>query len=190
MTTALRSSLAEDLYALALGPDSFAAPAVTFAIMLPGTYHPVRQAACALGIALLIVASPPVSAQDQLGVAARFHVPMSCAASALTYGAAYPEVVRVYDEGHEPRSFAEAERTALGLMWRHREEFAEDVAVRAFTELFGRRPADDELRAECSRWVHKLMGYPEPLREVVATNCEALFEVADRSCPTPRGVEP
>ena len=64
------------------------------------------------------------------------------------------------------------------------------MAVSAFTELYGRPRSDDEPRAERSRWVHKLMSYPEPLREAVVMNCEALFEVADRSCPTPRGVQP
>jgi hypothetical protein len=29
------------------------------------------------------------------------------------------------------------------------------------------------------------MSYPASLREEIATNCETLFEVADRSCPTP-----
>jgi len=144
-----------------------------------------RGIAWALGIALLMVASLPVSAQEQLGAAARYHVPMSCAALALILGADYPEVVRVYDEGHEPRDFAEADRAGLGLMWRHREQFAQEVAVQAFTELYGRAPTDDELRAERSQWVHKLMSYPEPLREAVAMNCEVLYEVADRSCPTP-----
>jgi len=51
--------------------------------------------------------------------------------------------------------------------------------------------AADELRAQRSNWVHKLMSYPEPLREAIAMNCEVLFEVADRSCPMPlRNVEP
>jgi len=154
-----------------------------------GTYHS-RRAAWALGIALLTVASPPVPAQEQLGAAARYHVPMSCVALALILGADYPEVVRVYDEGHEPRDFAEGDRAGLGLMWRHRQQFAEDVAVRAFTELYGRAPTEDELRAERTQWVHKLMSYPEPLREAVVMNCEALFEVADRSCRTPGGVQP
>ena len=75
-------------------------------------------------------------------------------------------------------------------MWRHREQFAEDVAVQAFTELYGRPPSEDELSAERSKWVQKLISYPEPLREAVVMNCEALVEVADRSCPTPRGRKP
>ena len=115
---------------------------------------------------------------------------MSCAALALIRGADYPEAICVYDEGHEPRSFAEADRAALGLLWRHRQSFAEDVAARAFRELFGEPPTADELRAQRSSWVHKLMSYPEPLRAAIAMNCEVLFEVADRSCPMPRGVEP
>ena len=115
---------------------------------------------------------------------------MSCAALALIRGADYPDAVRVYDEGQEPRSHAEAERAALGLLWRHRQSFAEDVAVQAFSELFGKPPTADELRNERSRWVHKVMSYPEPLREAIVTNCEALYEVADRSCPTPGGVQP
>jgi len=28
-------------------------------------------------------------------------------------------------------------------------------------------------------------GYPPPLREAIEQNCEALFDIADRSCPTP-----
>jgi hypothetical protein len=114
---------------------------------------------------------------------------MSCAALALIRGADYPEAIRVYDEGQEPRSHAEAERAALGLLWRHREQFAEDLAAQAVAELFGKPPTPDELRNERSRWVHKLMSYPEPLRKAVVMNCEALFEVADRSCPMPRSVE-
>jgi len=88
------------------------------------------------------------------------------------------------------RNFAEADRAGLGLLWRHRQQFAEDVAVQAFTELYGTVPTDDELRAERSKRVHKLMSYPEPLREAVVMNCEVLYELADRSCPTPRGVQP
>ena len=91
--------------------------------------------------------------------------------------------------GHEPRSFEEADRAALGLLWRHRRDFAEEVAVAAFRELFDRPPTDEELSDERSRWVRTLMSYPEPLRQAVAANCEALYEVADRSCPTPRGAQ-
>ena len=109
-------------------------------------------------LCLLLSASALAQAEDTLGQRARYHVPMSCAALALIRGADYPEVVRVYDEGHAPRDFSEADRAGLGLMWRHREQFAEDVAVRAFTELYGRAPSEDELRAERSKWVHKLMG--------------------------------
>jgi hypothetical protein len=60
---------------------------------------------------------------------------MSCAAVALIRGADYPKVVRVCGEGHGPRSHAEADRAALGLLWRHREQFAENVAVSNFAEL-------------------------------------------------------
>jgi hypothetical protein len=95
-----------------------------------------------------------------------------------------PKRSRVYDEGHAPRDFAEADRAAQGLLWRHRQRFAEDLAARAFTELYGARPTGQTLRDERSRWVHTLMSYPEPLREAVATNCETLFDAADRSCPT------
>jgi len=49
--------------------------------------------------------------------------------------------------------------------------------------------ADEELSDVRSRWVRTLMSYPKPLREAVEDNCEALFEIADRSCPTPRGVK-
>jgi len=139
---------------------------------------------------LLLLLSPVLQAGDTLGQRARYGVPMSCAALAQILGADYPEAVRVYDEGHEPLSFAEADRAALGLLWRHRQQFAEDVAAQAFAELFGKPVTNDNLRAGRSRWVHKLMSYPEPLREAVAMNCEVLFEVADRSCPMPRGAEP
>lgn len=132
---------------------------------------------------LLVLASSLAQAEDSLGQ--RFGVPMSCAAFAVIRSADYPEAVRVYDDGHEPRSFEEADRAALGLLWRHRRTFAEEVAISAFAELHGRPPTDEQLRDERSRSVRALMSYPEPLREAVATNCEALFEVADRSCPAP-----
>ena len=74
-------------------------------------------------------ALPTEVPQQWLPAAARYHVPMSCTALALIPGADYPEVARVYDEGHEPRDFAEADRAGLGLLWRHRQQFAEDVAV-------------------------------------------------------------
>jgi hypothetical protein len=159
--------------------------------MLLRTHDGTRcSTAAVLFVLLLLLGWSSVRADHNLGARARFHVPMSCAALALIRGADYPEVVRVYDEGHKPRTFAEADRAALGLLWRHRQQFAEDVAVLAFNELYGRPPTDDKLRAERSKWVHKLMSYPKLLREAVVMNCEALFEVADRSCPTPRGVQP
>jgi hypothetical protein len=93
----------------------------------------------------------------------------------------------VYDEGQEPRSFREADRAALGLLWRHGRTFAEEVAISAFAELHGRPPTDEELGDDRSRWVRTLVSYPEPLRDAVGGNCEALFEVAHRSCPSVRG---
>jgi hypothetical protein len=108
---------------------------------------------------------------------------MSCAALALIRSADYPEAVRVYDEGHEPQSFEEADRAGLGLLWRHRRTFAEEVAVSAFAELYDHPPTDEELSDERSRWVRTLMSYPEPIREAIHANCEALYEEADRSCP-------
>jgi hypothetical protein len=65
---------------------------------------------------LLLSADALAQAEDTLGHRARFGVPMSCAALALISGADYPEAIRVYDEGHEPRSFDEADRAALGLL--------------------------------------------------------------------------
>jgi hypothetical protein len=114
---------------------------------------------------------------------------MSCAALALIRSADYPEAVWVYDEGHEPRSFEEADHAALGLLWRHRRTFAEGEAIGAFAELHGRPPTDEELSDARSRWVRMLMSEPEPLREAIEDSCEALFEIADRSCPTRRGVK-
>jgi hypothetical protein len=151
--------------------------------------QPCRPAPWLL-VVLLLLASAFAVAESSLGARARHGEPMSCAALALISGADYPEAIRVYDEGDEPRGHAEAERAALGLLSRHRQSFAEDVAAQALAELFGKPPTADELRGERSKWVHKLMSYPEPLREAVATNCEALFEVADGSRPTPRGVQP
>jgi hypothetical protein len=58
--------------------------------------------------------------------------------------------------------------------------------IAALRELFGHPPTDEELSDERSRWVRTVMGYPEPLRQAVAANCDALSELADRSCPTPR----
>ena len=135
---------------------------------------------CVLGL-LLVLAASLATAGDGLGQ--RFGVPMSCAAFAVIRSADYPEAVRVYDDGHAPRSFEEADRATLGLLWRHRRTFAEEMAISAYAQLHGRPPTEDQLRDERSRSVRALMSYPQPLREAVATNCEALFEVADRSCP-------
>jgi len=118
------------------------------------------------------------------GHASAFRCP--AAAVAHMQSAGYPEVIRVYDEGHTARSAEEAERAALGQRWRHRREFAVDTAVAAFTELYGRQPTDYELRDERSRWVHTLMDYPEALRQAVRMNCERLFDRADTSRPAQR----
>lgn len=115
---------------------------------------------------------------------------MSCATVALIRGADYLKVLRVYGRGRGPRRHADADRAARGLLWRHREQFAEDKAVSTFAELYGRPSTDRELRAKHSRWAHKLMGYPETLPGAVTINWEALFGVADRSCPTLRGMNP
>jgi hypothetical protein len=135
----------------------------------------------------LLLACTFVSAEDTSITRVRLNVPLSCAAWALLRSADYPEAVRVYDEGHEPRSFTEADRALLGLQWRHRQQFAEDLAARAYTALFGSPPTADQLRADRSQWVHKLMSYPKPLREAVAANCDALYELADRTRPTGGG---
>jgi hypothetical protein len=129
----------------------------------------------------LLLTSSVAQADDNLGPKARFAVPMSCAAVALIRGAEYPETIRVYDEGHEARGAAEADRAVLGLSWRHRREFARKAATQAFTELYDRAPTEDELRNERSRWVHTLMGYSQPLRDAVRWNCQALFDLADAS---------
>jgi hypothetical protein len=117
----------------------------------------------------------------------RVGVPLSCAALALIRSADYPESVRVYDEGHEPRSFGETDHAAPGLLWRHRRNFAEEEAIRAFVELHGRPPAGEELRDARNRWRRTLMSYPGALRGAVEGSCEALFQIADRSCPPPPG---
>ncbi|MCF7983074.1 MAG: hypothetical protein K9L70_01600 [Thiohalocapsa sp.] len=141
-------------------------------------------------LCLLVLIAPVLQAEEALGPQAHFDAPTSCAALALIRSADYPEAVRVYEEGHEPLSFEEADAAALGLLWRHRRTFAEDEAIRAFAELHGRSPTDAELSDAQSRWVRMLVSYPQPLREAVEQNCEVLFEIADRSCPTPLGVEP
>jgi hypothetical protein len=133
-------------------------------------------------VSLLALGSFVAQAEDSLGQQARFGVPMSCAALALIRSADYPEAARVYDEGEEPRSFEEADRAALGLLWRHRRAFAEEAAISAFAELNGRPPTDEQLSDERSRWVRTLMSYLEPIRQAIEENCEALYEVADRSC--------
>jgi hypothetical protein len=109
---------------------------------------------------------------------------MSCAAVVLIRSADYPEAVRDYRDGEDPRSFEEADRAALGLLWRHRRTVADEVAASPFAELYGRSPTDEAFSDDRSRWVRALMSYPEPLREVVESSCEALFDMADRSRPT------
>jgi hypothetical protein len=128
-------------------------------------------------------ASTTPQVDDNLGAKARFAVPLSCAAVALIRGTEYPETIRIYDEGHEARRAAEANCALLGLTWRHRQQFARYVATEAFTALYDRAPTEDELRDERSRWVHTLMGYPQPLRDAVETNCEPLFEAAEQRGP-------
>lgn len=134
---------------------------------------------------LLLLSAPTPLPAEELATEARYRVPMSCAAVAHIGAADYPEAVRIYDEGHTPENFEEADRAALGLLWRHRQNFAQRVAAAAFTNDHGRPPTDLELDDERSRWVHTLMGYPPPLRDAIEQNCEALFDIADRSCPTP-----
>ena len=152
--------------------------------MLPEQAHnlAMRITACTLSVPPLLFAAAlsaqPIPNPQEI----RFRVPMACAADATIRAAEYPEAIRVYDDGQPPRSFEEADRAALGLLWRHRRAFAEEVAIAAFRELFGRPPTDEELSDERSRWVRTLMSNPE----AVGANCEALYEVADRSCPTPR----
>jgi hypothetical protein len=92
---------------------------------------------------LVFLGSSLAQAEDTLGQQARFGVPMSCAASAPIRSADYHEAVRGYDEGQEPRSFEEADHAALGLLWRHRRTFAEEVAISAFAALHGRSPTDE-----------------------------------------------
>lgn len=124
-----------------------------------------------------------VQAEGRAATPAGFDAPMSCAAVALLRATDYPEAVSVYDEGQPPRSFAEADRATLGLLWRHRQQFAEAVAARAFTDLSGEPPTLDVLRDARNRWMAELTTYPEPLREAIGTNCEALFEGAEQWCP-------
>jgi hypothetical protein len=134
---------------------------------------------------LLLLSAPTALPAEDLATEARYRVPMSCAPVAHIGAADYPEAVRIYDEGHTPENFEKADRAALGLLWRHRQDFARTVAAAAFTEHNRRPPTQGELDDERSRWVRTLMSYPPPLREAVEQNCEALFEIADRSCPTP-----
>jgi hypothetical protein len=92
-----------------------------------------------------------VSAEQTLGAWAGIGVPMSCAAFAHIRGAEFPKTMRVYDEGHTPRSITEAHRAALGLGWQDRVEFAETSASVAFNELRGRLPTEAEMNDERSR---------------------------------------
>lgn len=118
----------------------------------------------------------------------RVGVPLSCAALALIRSADYPEAVRVYDEGHEPQSLGETDHAAPpGLLWRHRRNFAEEEAIRAFVELHRRPPAGEELRNARNRSRRTLMSSPEALLGAVEDSCKALFQIADRSCPPPPG---
>ncbi len=114
-----------------------------------------------IALVVLLCLSQFVSAQPMPNPQEiQFRVPMACAADATIRAAEYPEAIRVYDDGQPPRSFEEADRAALGLLWRHRRAFAEEVAVAAFRKLFDRPPTDEELSDEHSRWVRTLMSYP------------------------------
>ena len=143
-----------------------------------------KGGALALSLSLAWSVWPSAHAESSLALAARLGVPMSCAAYAHIQSAEYPETIWVYSEGRSPRSVAEASRAALGLKWLQRRDFAEKNAVAAFNGLHGRPATKGEVRDERSRWVHKLMSYPDPLREAVGMNCEGLFAMADSSRPS------
>jgi hypothetical protein len=141
-------------------------------------------------IPLLLAATTSVLAEERVGSAARFGVPMSCAAYATIQAAEYPEVMRVYDDGEPPRSDAEAGRAALGLRWRHRSKVAKQVAVKAFAQLHGRAPTAEALSDEHSRWIRRLMDYSDAQRAAVADRCQRLSDEADQTCPKTVGFGP
>jgi hypothetical protein len=120
---------------------------------------------------------------------------MPCAAYAAMRAADYPEAVRVYDQRLPPRSYEEADLAALGLLWRHRSEYAAAVAARAASPA----PADDlrpgqrpEQRTgdERSHWIGRLTDISAAQREAVADSCQSLYDEADRSCPSAIGFQP
>jgi hypothetical protein len=135
-------------------------------------------------IPLLLAATTSALAEERVGSAARFGVPMSCAAYATIQAAEYPEVMRVYDDGEPPRSVEEAGRAALGLRWRHRGKVAKQAAVKAFAQLHGRAPTAEALSDEHSRWIRRLMDYSAAQRAAVGDTCRQLYDQADRSSPT------
>ena len=62
----------------------------------------------------------------------------SCAGLVLTRSADYPEsAARATAEGRGRRRFAQTDRTAIGLVRRHRSTFAQDRVFRAFAALRG-----------------------------------------------------
>ncbi len=148
----------------------------------PGVNPHARSRPAAALLLLFTYALAP--AAEPLTHRVRVDVPLACAALAQIRAAEYPEVVRVYDQGQAPQSFEEADRAMLGLQWRHRQQFAEDLATQAFVDVFGRPPTADELANERSRWVRTLRDDPDPAHEVLETDCEALFDAAQEWCPT------
>ncbi|MEA3642260.1 MAG: hypothetical protein VBE63_20300 [Lamprobacter sp.] len=141
----------------------------------------IAIAICLLGL-INFTMQRPAGADENLNSRVRFNVQMSCAALARIHAADYPEAVRIYSEGQSAKTLEEADRAALGLMWRHRHSIAQTLAISAYSEWVGRLPTEETLGDEQSRWVRTLMGYPMALREAVATNCEPLYMLADRSC--------
>jgi hypothetical protein len=115
---------------------------------------------------------------------------MACAAYAALRAADYPEAIRIYDERLPPRSYQEADLAALGLLWRHRADFAATSEGRSAQRLPGQRLPPDRLIDAQGGWVERLRNYTAAQRQSVADGCQTLYDEADRSCPNVVGYRP
>jgi hypothetical protein len=130
------------------------------------------------------------SAQPRLEQQLTAPEPMACAAYAAMRAADYPEAVRVYEERLPPRSYEEADLAALGLLWRHRADFAAAVAEPSVPGLSSPPPPPDGQTDGRIGRDQRLEGSLAAQRQAIADSCQPLYDEADRSCPSVIGFQP
>lgn len=114
--------------------------------------------------------------------AVRLRYAFSCAAYAFIKTGEFPATVRVYQEGKEPRSPAEAEEAAEGLVWTNRVYFARGAASALWKRAHKEVPTNGDLSDGVAEWVELLLDSPKRSRMAIRTNCRKFYERADTFC--------